>query len=83
MAIAFGTLPADLFVSASNRSPEPTVLFYVTDEDRAGVEAERLIRRAGFEPVKGRRDRTVGQARGRRRASRPCRRPRRGAVTDR
>ena len=51
--MAFGTLPADLFVSASNGSPEPTVLFYVTDDDRAGEEVERLIRRAGFEPVKG------------------------------
>jgi 8-hydroxy-5-deazaflavin:NADPH oxidoreductase len=52
LAMAFGTLSADLFVSASNRSPEPAVLFYVTDDDRAGVEVERLIRTAGFEPVK-------------------------------
>jgi 8-hydroxy-5-deazaflavin:NADPH oxidoreductase len=52
LAMAFGTLPADLFESASNRSPEPAVLFYVTDDDRAGVEVERLIRTAGFEPVK-------------------------------
>jgi 8-hydroxy-5-deazaflavin:NADPH oxidoreductase len=51
LAMAFGTLSADLFVSASNRSPEPAVLFYVTDDDRAGVEVERLIRTAGFEPV--------------------------------
>ena len=51
--MAFGTLSADLFVSASNRSPEPAVLFYVTDDDRAGKEVERLIRTAGFEPVKG------------------------------
>ena len=28
------------------------VLFYVTDDDRAGEEVERLIRTAGFEPVK-------------------------------
>jgi predicted dinucleotide-binding enzyme len=52
LAMAFGTLSADLFVSASNRSPEPAVLFYVTDDDRAGQEVERLIRTAGFEPVK-------------------------------
>jgi predicted dinucleotide-binding enzyme len=52
LAMAFGSLRADLFVSASNRSPEPAVLFYVTDDDRAGEEVERLIRRAGFEPVK-------------------------------
>jgi predicted dinucleotide-binding enzyme len=31
LAMAFGTLPADLLESASNRSPEPAVLFYVTD----------------------------------------------------
>jgi 8-hydroxy-5-deazaflavin:NADPH oxidoreductase len=52
LAMAFGSLSADLFVSASNRSPERAVLFYATDDDRAGVEAERLIRTAGFEPVK-------------------------------
>jgi hypothetical protein len=45
-------LPADLFESASNRSPEPAVLFYVTDDDRAGQEVERLIRTASFEPVR-------------------------------
>ena len=52
LAMAFGSLRADLFVSASYRSPEPAVLFYVTDDDRAGEETERLIRTAGFEPVK-------------------------------
>jgi len=52
LAMAFGSLRADLFVSASSRSPEPAVLFYVTDDDRAGEEVERLIRTAGFEPVK-------------------------------
>jgi predicted dinucleotide-binding enzyme len=52
LAMAFGTLPADLFESASHRSPEPAVLFYVTDDDRAAGEAGRLIRTAGFEPVK-------------------------------
>jgi hypothetical protein len=52
LAMAFGTLPADLFESAGNRSPEPAVLFYATDDDRAGEEVERLIRTAGFEPVK-------------------------------
>jgi hypothetical protein len=50
--MAFGTLSADLFKSSSNRSPEPAVLFYATDDDRAGAEVERLIRTAGFEPVK-------------------------------
>jgi 8-hydroxy-5-deazaflavin:NADPH oxidoreductase len=52
LAMAFGSLPADLFESASNRSPERAVLFYVTDDDQAGMEVERLIRTAGFEPVK-------------------------------
>jgi 8-hydroxy-5-deazaflavin:NADPH oxidoreductase len=52
LAMAFGTMSADLFESSSNRSPEPAVLFYVTDDDRAGQEVERLIRTAGFEPVK-------------------------------
>ncbi|HUA42584.1 MAG TPA: NAD(P)-binding domain-containing protein [Streptosporangiaceae bacterium] len=52
LAMAFGTMSADLFESASNRSPEPAVLFYATDNDQAGEEVERLIRTAGFEPVK-------------------------------
>jgi hypothetical protein len=51
-AMPFGTLSADLFESAGNRSPEPAVLFYATDDERAGEEVERLIRTAGFEPVK-------------------------------
>jgi predicted dinucleotide-binding enzyme len=52
LAMAFGSLTAGLFLSAGNRSPDPAVLFYVTDDDRAGEEVERLIRTAGFEPVK-------------------------------
>ena len=52
LAMAFGTLSADLFESSSHRSPEPAVLFYATDDDRAGEEVERLIRTVGFEPVK-------------------------------
>jgi len=52
LAMAFGTLSADLFESAAHRSPEPAVLFYAADDDRAGQEVERLIRTAGFEPVK-------------------------------
>jgi predicted dinucleotide-binding enzyme len=45
-------MSADLFASSSNRSPEPAVGFYATDDDRAGEEVGRLIRTAGFEPVK-------------------------------
>jgi predicted dinucleotide-binding enzyme len=52
LAMAFGTLSADIFESSSKQSPELAVLFYVTDDDRAGAEVERLIRAAGFEPVK-------------------------------
>ncbi|HTC58765.1 MAG TPA: NAD(P)-binding domain-containing protein [Solirubrobacteraceae bacterium] len=52
LAMAFGTLSADILESSSKRSPEPAVLFYVTDDDRAGEEVERLIRTTGFEPEK-------------------------------
>ena len=52
LAMAFGTMSANIFESSSDRSPERAVLFYVTDDDRAGEEVERLIRAAGFEPVK-------------------------------
>ncbi len=51
LAMAFGTLSADVLESSSKRSPL-AVLFYVTDDDRAGEEVERLIRTAGFEAVK-------------------------------
>jgi len=50
--MASGTLSAALFESSSNRSPQPAVLLYATDDDRAGEEVERLIPTAGFEPVK-------------------------------
>jgi 8-hydroxy-5-deazaflavin:NADPH oxidoreductase len=36
LAMAFGTLSADLFEASGNRSPEPAVLFYAADDDRAG-----------------------------------------------
>ena len=52
LAMAFGTLSADILESSGRRSPEPAVLFYVTDDDRAGEEVKRLIRTAGFEPAK-------------------------------
>ena len=52
LAMAFGSMSADLFESSANRSPEPAVLFYASDDDRAGEEVERLIRAAGFEPLK-------------------------------
>jgi 8-hydroxy-5-deazaflavin:NADPH oxidoreductase len=52
LAMAFGSMSAGLFESSSNRSPEQAALFYAADDDRAGEEVERLIRTAGFEPVK-------------------------------
>ncbi len=52
LAMAFGTMTADRLRSSSNQSPERAVLFYATDNDRAGEEVERLIRIAGFEPMK-------------------------------
>jgi hypothetical protein len=52
LAMAFGTLSADLLESSTNRSPEPAILFYATDDDRAGGQVEHLIRTAGFEAVK-------------------------------
>ena len=51
-AKAFGTLPAPLFQSSSRRAPKPAVLFYTTDDAQAAREVERLIRVAGFEPIK-------------------------------
>jgi predicted dinucleotide-binding enzyme len=52
LAMAFGSMSGDLFEANSNRSPERAVLFYVTDDDHAGQDVERLIRTAGFEPVR-------------------------------
>jgi hypothetical protein len=52
LAMAFGTLPAKLLESSSHHSPKPAVLFYTTDDDQAAREVERLIRTAGFEPMK-------------------------------
>jgi 8-hydroxy-5-deazaflavin:NADPH oxidoreductase len=52
LAMAFGTMSADLLESSSNRSPQPAVLFYAADDDRGGEEVDRLVRTAGFEPMK-------------------------------
>jgi hypothetical protein len=52
LALAFGTMSGSLLEPSSNRSPERAVLFYATDDDRAAEVVERLIRTAGFEPVK-------------------------------
>ncbi len=49
---AFGTLVADQLASEANREPRRVVLFYATDDDTAATTIERLIRAAGFEPLK-------------------------------
>lgn len=49
---AFGTLVADQLASEANRQPQRVVLFYATDDDTAATTVERLIRAAGFEPLK-------------------------------
>lgn len=52
VALAFGTMSGTLLEPSANRSPEKAVLFYATDDDRAAGVVERLIRTAGFDPVK-------------------------------
>lgn len=52
LAMAFGSMSADLLESSTNRSPERAILFYATDDDRAGEQVERLIRTAGFDAAK-------------------------------
>ena len=49
---AFGTLAAEGLVSGANREPQRAVLFYATDDDAAATTVVRLIRAAGFEPLK-------------------------------
>jgi 8-hydroxy-5-deazaflavin:NADPH oxidoreductase len=49
---AFGTLGAvEQLATSANRDPR-VVLFYATDDDVAEATARRLIRAAGFEPLK-------------------------------
>ena len=49
---AFGTLSADSLASSANREPQRVALFYATDDDIAAGAVERLIRAAGFDPIK-------------------------------
>jgi predicted dinucleotide-binding enzyme len=49
---AFGTLAAEALASNASRKPQRAVLFYATDDDEAATTVERLIRAAGFEPLK-------------------------------
>jgi 8-hydroxy-5-deazaflavin:NADPH oxidoreductase len=50
-AKAFGTLSAPALASGASREPR-AVLFYGTDDDTAATTIERLIRVAGFDPLK-------------------------------
>jgi 8-hydroxy-5-deazaflavin:NADPH oxidoreductase len=49
---AFGTLAADALAAGAHRQPRPAVLFYATDDDTAATTIERLVRAAGFDPLK-------------------------------
>jgi len=49
---AFGTLGADALAAGAHRAPRRAVLFYATDDDTAAATIERLIRAAGFDPLK-------------------------------
>jgi 8-hydroxy-5-deazaflavin:NADPH oxidoreductase len=51
-AKAFGTLGAESLAAAANREPQRAVLFYATDDSEAATKTERLIRAAGFDPLK-------------------------------
>ena len=48
---AFGTLAADQLAGGADSEP-PIVLFYATDDEAADPTARRLIKTAGFEPLK-------------------------------
>jgi 8-hydroxy-5-deazaflavin:NADPH oxidoreductase len=49
---AFGTLGAAALARGAYREPRRAVLFYATDDAAAATTIERLIRAAGFEPLK-------------------------------
>jgi predicted dinucleotide-binding enzyme len=49
---AFGTLGADALAGGARRQPRRAVLFYATDDDTAATTIERLVRAAGFDPLK-------------------------------
>jgi 8-hydroxy-5-deazaflavin:NADPH oxidoreductase len=49
---AFGTFAAETLAASANREPQRAAIFYATDDDVAATTVERLIRAAGFEPLK-------------------------------
>ena len=48
---AFGTLSAESLGKNANRTPERAVLFYATDDPKAGQAVAKLIETSGFSPV--------------------------------
>jgi predicted dinucleotide-binding enzyme len=50
-AKALSILPAPILADGANREPKRAALFYATDYDLAGKEAERLIQAVGYDPV--------------------------------
>ncbi|MFD3999028.1 NADPH-dependent F420 reductase [Streptomyces sp. NPDC058583] len=49
---AFRTLGAEVLAASANRTPRRAALFCATGDESTAATAERLIRRAGFDPVK-------------------------------
>jgi predicted dinucleotide-binding enzyme len=49
---SFGMLGADALASGASRELRRAVLFYATDDEAGALTNERLIRVAGFEPLK-------------------------------
>lgn len=49
---AFGTLGAGSLVNAAHQQPDPSVLFYATDETGVNADIEQLIHDAGFAPLR-------------------------------
>lgn len=52
LAKALGTLGAASLENAAHQKPEPSVLFYATDDTGINTEIEQLIHDAGFEPLR-------------------------------
>jgi 8-hydroxy-5-deazaflavin:NADPH oxidoreductase len=48
---AFGTLSAESLGKSANRAPERAVLFYATNDPKAGENVAKLIDASGFSPV--------------------------------
>ena len=83
LAMAFGTMSADLLESSRNRSPEPAVTL-LRDRRRPRRPGSRAVDPNGrLRAGEGRRGRTVGPPRGGRRPSRSRHRASRGAIIDR